>query len=263
MVDEDLVLLSTKAQLLISVLYYSSFFNQPFYISGSMDHMMSRSAIVSATNKDSINISRCTALWDLIRFNLGSWGIALYMLCLCYAIVLQDAGWKIDQWPENLLDVLLFSAPAAFLAICAFIVPIILNPFVLGWPFNPPLCRRYAAKDGKDDEDVSPPTKRRDADGNTVDLQTFMNADKKLDQEIGRVQQRPDVEIGSIATKDFGRSSVVGGATFAMNGQRRRSPQNQNISTKDGRTKTDRQFSGRARAPGDRSGGSAFQLAMI
>jgi hypothetical protein len=230
-----------------------------------MDHMMSRPGIVSATNKDSINISRCTAIWDMIKFNSGSYGISLYMLALCYAVVLQDAKWKFDQWPENLLDVLLFTAPAAFLALCAYIVPIILNPFVLGWPFNPPLCRRKLPKYTQEEEDVQP-SKRKDANGKTVDLHTFMNADKKLDKEIGRVQERPDVEIGSIVTKDFGRmGSAMGGATFAMSSQRdvrdRRSPKHQ-VSSKPS-SNSNKRYSGTVVPPGDKKGGNAFSLAMI
>ena len=239
--------------------------------------MLARSGIVSATNKDSIEISRCTALWDLIKFNLGSWGIAIYMLGLCYLVILQDAGWNFTEWPQNRLDVFLFTLPAAFISVCAFVVPIILNPFVLGWPFNPPLCRRFVPDDEEDEEEIYP-TKRRNASGRTVDLNTFMDADKRLDKEIGRTQDRPDVEIGSIATKDLGRGSAYGGATFAMNSQRnirdRRSPrsqQNTSPTIQEGRefsgrqdfSSGGRQYSGRVKPPGDRTGGNAFSLAMF
>mmetsp|Transcript_14681 Transcript_14681/g.35801 ORF Transcript_14681/g.35801 Transcript_14681/m.35801 type:complete len:1054 (+) Transcript_14681:200-3361(+) len=263
---------------------YCMYFQMTFYsvmgnyfFLGSMDHMLARSGIVSATNKDSIEISRCTALWDLIKFNLGSWGIAIYMLALCYLVILQDADWNFTEWPKNRLDVFLFTLPAAFISICAFIVPIILNPFVLGWPFNPPLCRRFVPNDDEDDEEIYP-TKRRNASGRTVDLNTFMNADKRLDKEIGRTHDRPDVEIGSIATKDLRKDSAYGGATFAMHSQRnirdRRSPQSQQSTSptiQEGRefsgrqdfSSGGRQYSGRVKPPGDRSGGNAFSLAMF
>ena len=47
-----------------------------FYFLGSMDHLLSRPNICSATNKDSINIGRCEAFMDTVRFNSGSWCIA-------------------------------------------------------------------------------------------------------------------------------------------------------------------------------------------
>jgi hypothetical protein len=186
------------------LLFYSVMGN--YFFLGSMDHLMSRTAICSATNKDSINISRCTALGDVIRFNSGSWFIALYLLCLSYATVLQNEDWDYTSMPdENLVYSLLFAGPAALMAVFALVVPLILNPYVLGWPFNPPLCRRRVVKSEK-----AAKTHRRGSNGaRVVDLRTFMTTDaaQELGKEIGRVQNRPDVELGSLATNEFGAGS--------------------------------------------------------
>ena len=185
------------------ILFYSVMGN--YFFLGSMDHLMARPNICSATNKDSIKITRCVAFGDMVRFNIGSWGIAVYMLILCYLVVLKDANWKFDQWPDSMLETFLFAGPAAFLALSAFYVPIILNPYILGWPFNPPLCgkktesRKKAKKEGK----------------KVVDLGTFMaQTDDKLNKEIGRAVNKPDIELGSLATNDFGRSDMTTATAF-------------------------------------------------
>jgi O-antigen/teichoic acid export membrane protein len=103
-----------------------------------MDHLLSRPGVVSATNKDSITISRCSAFYEMMKFNIGSWMIALVLGGLAYVVVLQSLGWKIDAIPETTdewVQVALFSGPTILLSIFAFVVPIILNPYILGWPF--------------------------------------------------------------------------------------------------------------------------------
>mmetsp|Transcript_32034 Transcript_32034/g.34421 ORF Transcript_32034/g.34421 Transcript_32034/m.34421 type:complete len:988 (+) Transcript_32034:130-3093(+) len=178
------------------ILFYSVMGN--YFFLGSMDHLMSRPNICGATNKDSIKITRCIAFADMVRFNLGSWAVASYLLVLAYLIILKDADWKFDQWPNDMLGAFLFAGPAAFLALSAFYVPVILNPFILGWPFNPPLC-------GKKRE------KKRNKEGKqVVDIGTFMaQTDSKLNKEIGRAENKPDVELGSLATHDFGKSNMT------------------------------------------------------
>jgi hypothetical protein len=171
-----------------------------YFFLGSMDHLMSRPNICGATNKDSIKITRCIAFCDMVRFNTGSWAIAFYLLVLAYLTVLKDADWKFDQWPNDMLGTFLFAGPAAFLALSAFYVPVILNPYILGWPFNPPLCgkKRQAEK------------KKNRGGKQVVDLGTFMaQTDSKLNKEIGRAENKPDVELGSLATNDFGRSNMT------------------------------------------------------
>jgi len=191
------------------VLFYTVMGNY-FYL-GSMDHLTSRSGIVSATNKDSIHIGRCTALFDVIRFNAGSWCVAIYILLLSYASWMKSCDWDYTAIPdprkEENLEAILFAGPAALMAIMAFIVPIILNPFVLGWPFNPPLCRRKVVKKREKLPARTHKTLTSTPGGKVVDLHTFMtstDAATKLEKEAGRVLNRPDVELGSLATNDFG-----------------------------------------------------------
>ena len=184
---------------------YCMFFQMMFYtvmgnyfFLGSMDHMLSRAGVVSATNKDSIRITRCNAFCSTISFNSGSWAIAVYLLILCYFLVLENNDWDFTKMPDDWVYVAVFAAPAALLAVAAFIVPLILNPYILGWPFNPPLCRKRVDK-----KELQKP--QRTASGGqavNVGLDTFM--DKTLDREINRAANKPDVELGSLATKDFG-----------------------------------------------------------
>ena len=179
------------------VLFYSVMGN--YFFLGSMDHLLARPNICSATNKDSIKITRWIAFWDMFRFNLGSFGIAIYLLVLSYLIFLSDANWQFDAWPEDILYTSLFAGPAAFLALAAFYVPIILNPFILGWPFNPPLFGKQSVAKKEEKELVR-----------NVDLKSFMeHTDSRLNKEIGRAENKPDVELGSLATKDFGRSNMT------------------------------------------------------
>jgi hypothetical protein len=116
--------------------------------------------------------------------------------------------------PDDLVYSLLFAGPAALMAVFALVVPLILNPYVLGWPFNPPLCRRRVVKSGK--KGSAAKTQGRKGSARVVDLRTFMTTDaaQELGKEIGRVQNRPDVELGSLATHEFGSKyplSVAGG----------------------------------------------------
>lgn len=192
------------------VLFYSVMGN--YFFLGSMDHLLSRSQIVSATNKDSIHIGRCTALYDVIQFNGGSWRVSLFMICLAYATWLQPLDWDYtvipDIYNKDHLNALLFSGPAAFMGVLAFIVPLILNPFVIGWPFNPPLCgrRKVVKKPQKLPERTSRKGLPSTPGGKVVDLRTFMSTDAatKLENEAARVNNRQDVELGSLATYEMG-----------------------------------------------------------
>jgi cellulose synthase/poly-beta-1,6-N-acetylglucosamine synthase-like glycosyltransferase len=185
-----------------------------FYFLGSMDHMLSRPGIVGATNKDSINIGRCTAFWDMARFNSGSWLLAVIMLVLAYATVVQDYDWDIMSYPDNKDDILqhaLFAGPAVFLAIMAFVVPIILNPWILGWPFLRQPKKKPVEKKKK--------TVKKDALGRKiVGLSTFIDATNELDDEMERAQKKPDVELGSLATREL-RSA--GSPSTGQEGQRK------------------------------------------
>ena len=184
-----------RYSLLFQLMFYSVMSN--YFFLGGFDHMFSRSGVVSATNKDSIKLTRCVALWEVIKFNSGSWLIAAYMLCLSYTVVLQNNSWDYMSIPDN--DILynaMFVGPAAVMAIMAFIIPVIMNPYVLGWPFHPSLFSPCFKKQKKE---------------KVVDLHTFMNTvdpSKALSDEMARIQGKPDIEVGSLATKDVGGMTV-------------------------------------------------------
>ncbi|GKZ00916.1 hypothetical protein MPSEU_001043100 [Mayamaea pseudoterrestris] len=168
-----------------------------FYFLGSMDHLLSRPGIVGATNKDSITITRCVALWETIKFNTGSWMLALIIAGLAYATVLQEAQWDPAVLPTPLLGPGLFAGPAMLLALMCFVVPIIFNPYILGWPF---LWRQAPVKKpkSKGKKRIKDPLGRE-----IVDIHTFMETAAELQDEIERVEGKPDVELGSLATKDL------------------------------------------------------------
>jgi len=163
--------------MLFQILFYSVMAN--FFFLGSMDHLLSRPGTVSATNKELTSVNRFVALWEVIKFNSGSWLISFYILCLCYASVLATEDWDYTVVPENLLGVLIFAGPAAFIAILSVIVPIILNPYAMGFPFYPPIkfCFWRKKKDYN----------RRQS--------TYATA--KLRAEMTRIERKPDIEIGT------------------------------------------------------------------
>jgi len=171
-----------------------------FYFLGSMDHLLARPGVVSATNKDSINIRRCTAFFDMAKFNSGSWLLALFIGGLAYVTVLQDENWDPTSIPldkKSIVQHALFAGPAIILMLLAFIVPIILNPYILGWPF---LCRKKQVK--------KPLPKLRSVKKDilgreVVDVNTFMSNAAELQHEIERVEGKPDVELGSLQTNDL------------------------------------------------------------
>jgi hypothetical protein len=177
-------------------------FQGNYYFLGSMDHLLSRPGVVSATNKDSITVSRCSAFYEMMKFNMGSWTIALFLGGLAYAVALQGLDWKVDALPETTDDwiqVAMFSGPTVLLSIFAFVVPILLNPYILGWPFY-----RRSKKPTKKQEPVKKVTSKKDLLGrNMVDVGTFIDKAKELDKEIERVQGKADVELGSLATHEL------------------------------------------------------------
>jgi hypothetical protein len=106
-----------------------------YFFLGSMDHMLSKPGIVGATNKDSIDTNCCTALIDVIKFNMGSYRIALYMAGLAFCVLLQDVGWDITFPQLPSIGAWIFAGPTLYLVLMAFLVPILLNPYV--WPCRP------------------------------------------------------------------------------------------------------------------------------
>ncbi|CAB9498578.1 Conserved hypothetical, protein [Seminavis robusta] len=202
----------TRYALFFQIFFYSAMGN--YFFLGSMDHLLSRPNICGATNKDSITVSRCIALWETAKFNAGSWGISLFALLLAYATVIQEYDWDVTHMPEwstwddpesPLFDILLFAAPAAFFALLTYIVPILMNPFILGWPFyRKP--RQTKPKPKKSDSRRFKAPRDAEIGTNTVSVDTFMQTEAQLHREIERNQARPDMELGSLATNDLTRS---------------------------------------------------------
>lgn len=198
-----------------------------FYFMGSMDHLLSRPSIVGATNKDSINISRCRAFYDMAKFNIGSWGIAALMMGLAYLTMLQEYKWDVTKYPgsssekddrnttNEFLQHGLFAGPAIFLAAMAFIVPIVLNPWILGWPFLRQQKKRKTLSKKKPASEKAPPLFKGDAgqkqkqlvpSQNTVDLPTMMKLSSPrnaVDKAIMNTQEDLDLETGSLTTSDL------------------------------------------------------------
>ena len=156
-------------------------------------------------------MSRCEAFWNMAKFNSGSWFLALSLLGLAWATVIEDYDWNYLAYP-NTMDMIIkhamFAGPAALLAIMAFLNPIMLNPYVLGWPF---LRKGKAKKEPKKKRVL-----KKDPLGRPMHLQAFMDRAEQLHSEIERVEDKPDVELGSLATREVvgrsysGRSSAGG-----------------------------------------------------
>ena len=177
---------------LVFQFFFYSVASITFYFLGSMDHMLSRPTICGATNKDSIEHSRCAAFTSMVRFNSGSWLIALLIGGMGYATVLVDYNWDPRVYPEgdDLIKHAMFAGPPVFFALLAFIVPIIFNPYILGWPF---ICNRK-----KKETEYPKPQIKKDALGRVVDIKTFMDASQKINKEMDRVSGKKDVELGTV-----------------------------------------------------------------
>jgi hypothetical protein len=106
-----------------------------YFFLGGMDHLLAKPGIVGATNKDSININCCTAVSDVLKFNSGSYGIALYMAGLAFLVLLKDVDWDITFPELPSIGAWIFAGPTIYLVIMDVIVPFLLNPYV--WPCRP------------------------------------------------------------------------------------------------------------------------------
>jgi hypothetical protein len=101
-----------------------------YFFLGGMDHMLAKPGVVGATNKDSIDISTCSCLWDIFNFNWGSYLIAVYEAGLAFCVLLEDIDWDIKFRTFPSLGAWLYAGPAIYLAIMAWIVPVLMNPYV-------------------------------------------------------------------------------------------------------------------------------------
>jgi hypothetical protein len=191
-----IVFVNLRYSLVFQFLFYTVT-SITFYFLGSMDHLLSRPNICSATNKDSILMSRCTAFYEMAKFNIGSWGIALFIAVLAYMVVMQDESWDWDGGvPENVLKHALFSGPALFLSLMCFVSPIVLNPFILGWPFySPPKDEKGSVSK---DEQARLKPEEPSRKGGVLGLNAFLYATTELDDEMERAERKPDLELGTI-----------------------------------------------------------------
>ena len=233
-----LIYMKIRYSMLFQLLFYSVMGN--FFFLGSMDHLLSKPGVVSATNKDSIKVSRCIALFEVIKFNSGSWFIALTIIALSYLTIVEQGlvtqlsedktfveedGWNFFVWDmenhplwhdfDTMLYGLLFAGPAILMALMAFFVPLLLNPYVLGCPFHPPICRRRLR-----DKDMNPYELQGGKGGKdkTVDLHAFM----KLDKEMQRQEGKADMELGSLGTNEFGSKYPLSIGTAPATGRHSR-----------------------------------------
>ena len=101
-----------------------------YFFLGGMDHMLAKPGVVGATNKDSIDISTCSCLWDIFNFNWGSYLIAVYEAGLAFCVLLEDIGWDITFRTFPSFGAWLYAGPAMYLAVMAWIVPVVMNPYV-------------------------------------------------------------------------------------------------------------------------------------
>jgi hypothetical protein len=167
----------------------------------------------------------------MVRFNIGSFMIAFYLLCLAYLTILEEMDWDFTALPlgQELITSLLFAGPPALIAVASLVVPIVLNPYILGWPIYPPFGGCCGGRKGKgqvEEWKVEKAGKKRTSSSAVVDLHTFMSsanvdAEEKLGKEIGRVQNKPDVELGSLATYEFGGRYPMSVATSPSQGKRK------------------------------------------
>lgn len=101
-----------------------------YFFLGGMDHMLAKPGVVGATNKDSIDITMCSCLWDIFNFNWGAYLIALYQAGLAFAILLEDVDWDITFRTFPSIGAWLYAGPAIYLSVMSWIVPTLLNPYV-------------------------------------------------------------------------------------------------------------------------------------
>lgn len=102
-----------------------------YFFLGGMDHMLAKPNVCGATNKDSIDISMCSALWDIFTFNWGSYAIAWYQAGLAFCILWKDIGWDITFATIPSIGAWLYAGPAIYLSVMEWIVPTLLDPYVL------------------------------------------------------------------------------------------------------------------------------------
>ena len=179
-------------QMRYSMLYRFLFYSimPSYYFLGSMDHLLQRYSIVTAISKYDRRffIGRCIAFKNTLVFNCSSWLIGFYLLWLCFTVILsqEDWDWLFVTVPKDWLYLALFIGPALLLAVLMGIMPLLLNPYVLGWPFYPPLCR---AKNEGEMQQIAPR-------GSTESRISSRMLQRKMRTSLND----PDAEVGSVTT---------------------------------------------------------------
>jgi hypothetical protein len=173
-------------QLRYALMFQANFYTvmSNYFCLGGLDHLMARSRICGATNKDLLRMNTCTALAEICKFNSGSWTIAILLALLALATVWEDYGYTTDgqvltsRIPS--LEALLFAVPALYISFCSFTVPIMLNPYVWGCYRRPEKKQVGAAPKSARDMGLtvgsvdtrvySPPTKRIPVKSSRIDI---------------------------------------------------------------------------------------------
>lgn len=105
-----------------------------------------------------------------------------------------------------------FAGPAIALALDIWVTPLLLNPYIWGWPF---VWQKKRARENdrapEQEPSISHSTAEDGVEVEIKDIGTFMEASRKLEKHIGRLDTRPDVEIVSndLQTVDDGDERKV------------------------------------------------------
>jgi hypothetical protein len=169
----------------------------PYYFLGSMDHLLARYGIVVAgtfSKSKNFVVRKCKIISNLVLFNCGSWLIGFYLLWVIYTVVLEeeDWDWNFQNVPKNWLYLTLFSAPPAFMSVLMGIIPLIFNPYLLGWPFHPPLCRE---RNSEERVNHQLPTSPHIAQSHKISSRMLQ---RKM--RMGQSHNKHDIETGSVTT---------------------------------------------------------------
>jgi hypothetical protein len=128
------------------------------------------------------------------------------MILLAYGTVLQSFEWDASITPDSEREYLqhsLFAAPAAILAVMAFVVPIILNPYILGWPFlrlkkvSIPIAKSPVAAKIPTERTMSLPSSK------TLQDDTLKNSSADANDKTFLTADEMDLETGSLTTNDL------------------------------------------------------------
>ena len=198
----NMLWMKIRFAMIFQLLFYTVMGN--YFFLGSIDHLLSRTRVVTATNKDMINAGRGRAFMDSIKFNTGSWFIAFVMATLATLTVLDLQDWNVSSMPDFSF-VIWFTGPTLVMSILACVVPIVSNPYILGWPFF--LQNKKESSHGHGGGEGDPLALPVGDGGDVVikHISVMSLADsevhaicKRQINEIERIKERPDEYLCSI-----------------------------------------------------------------